>query len=136
MPSPARDLYQSTLFRGRLAYAEAAGKPWFIMSALYGLVDPDEVVAPYDVSMRQLDRVQRTTLGEDVVEALERRVGSLAGSMVEPSRWQRVRGGDRRVAALSEGDARSAAAGTWIGKAVAVVQAMVHRQIAALEIAG
>jgi hypothetical protein len=81
--SPARDLYQSTLFRGRRAYAEAAGKPWFIMSALYGLIDPDEVVTPYDVSMRQLDRVQRKALGEQVVDAIEQRVGSLAGCVVE-----------------------------------------------------
>ena len=40
---PAKRLYRSALFQGRRSYAEAAARPWFIISARYGLVDPDQV---------------------------------------------------------------------------------------------
>ncbi len=50
-PAPAKDLYRSQLFTRRRAYAEASGKPWFILSALHGLVQPDEVTEPYDLNM-------------------------------------------------------------------------------------
>ena len=29
-------------------YVERTGRPWFVLSAKYGLVHPDEVIAPYD----------------------------------------------------------------------------------------
>ena len=46
--APARDLYQGQLFKAVRAYVEAKGWPWHILSARYGLVDPDEVLEPYD----------------------------------------------------------------------------------------
>ena len=47
-PAPARDLYQGQLFKAARAYVEARGWPWHILSARYGLVDPDLVLEPYD----------------------------------------------------------------------------------------
>jgi hypothetical protein len=44
--APARDLYTSTLFQGGRRYAESKGTPWYILSALHGLVEPETVVAP------------------------------------------------------------------------------------------
>jgi hypothetical protein len=50
----ARDLYDpSDLFRRRRAYAEAAGRPWAILSALYGVVEPDRLIDPYDTTIAQ-----------------------------------------------------------------------------------
>jgi hypothetical protein len=49
----AQDLYTSPLFKKRRAYAERSGKPWFILSALHGLVPPERVLAPYDFTMAQ-----------------------------------------------------------------------------------
>jgi hypothetical protein len=46
--APAKDLYISALWQKRRAYAEASGQPWRILSAEHGLLDPDEVIAPYD----------------------------------------------------------------------------------------
>jgi hypothetical protein len=43
--APARDLYTSTLFRGRRRYAEQTQRPWFILSARWGLLAPQEAVA-------------------------------------------------------------------------------------------
>jgi hypothetical protein len=52
---PARDLYTSSNFRNTLAAAEALaadeGGQVLILSALYGLVEPDEVIHSYDVKM-------------------------------------------------------------------------------------
>lgn len=54
-PAPARDLYQSNYFKLKRQYAEERAPPWFILSALYGLVDPAEVVLPYDKSLDDED---------------------------------------------------------------------------------
>lgn len=47
-PRPAKDLYQSPLFRAARQYAEQHGDDWRILSAKYGVVHPDDVIAPYD----------------------------------------------------------------------------------------
>lgn len=47
-PAPAKDLYDSPLWRKRRRYAESTGMPWVILSAEHGMVDPDTVLDPYD----------------------------------------------------------------------------------------
>lgn len=47
-PSVARDLYRSPWFLKARGLAEREGAAWFILSAEHGLVEPDDVVAPYD----------------------------------------------------------------------------------------
>ena len=67
-PAPARELYVSPLFRAARAYAEGRYGPgqWLILSARYGLVDPDQVLAPYDLSLRQLTAAQREAWGDRI----------------------------------------------------------------------
>lgn len=55
----ARDLYRSQLFRKSVAYAERRGLPWAILSAEHGLVMPDDVIAPYDVTLTMMCRAVR-----------------------------------------------------------------------------
>jgi hypothetical protein len=50
----ARDLYVSEWFCKARRYAEASGCPWFILSAEYGLVPPDQVVAPYERTLNKM----------------------------------------------------------------------------------
>jgi hypothetical protein len=50
-PTEARHLYTSSTFRGALAAAEAQCDQVFIISALHGLISPDEIIEPYDVKM-------------------------------------------------------------------------------------
>jgi hypothetical protein len=38
--SPARDPYLLPLFEWRRRYAESSGRPWYILSAEHGLLDP------------------------------------------------------------------------------------------------
>ena len=71
-PAPARDLYTSDLFRKSVAYVEAIGAPWVVLSALHGIVMPDAVLAPYDVTLLSMSREQRRCWGEMAADALWR----------------------------------------------------------------
>jgi hypothetical protein len=71
-PAPARELYVSPLFRAARAYAERCygSGQWLILSAKYGLVEPDRVLAPYDLGLRQLTPLQRVAWGDRVATEL------------------------------------------------------------------
>ena len=70
-PAPAKDLYISPLFLKARAYVERAGGPWFILSAKYGLVHPNEVVAPYDVTLNAMPVADRRNWARRVLTQLE-----------------------------------------------------------------
>lgn len=53
----ACDLYDSLWFRKARALAEARGGPWFILSALHGLVGPGVILSPYDVTLGRHDTI-------------------------------------------------------------------------------
>lgn len=57
--APAKDLYTSALFKRHRAYAESLGAPWFILSAKHGLLHPDELVEPYNVTMNKMPKSAR-----------------------------------------------------------------------------
>lgn len=82
-PAPARDLYVSPLFVRRREYAEASGGRWLVFSALYGIVEPDAAIAPYDVSLKNAGFEERRRIGELVATQLEARLGRLAGRTFE-----------------------------------------------------
>ena len=54
-PAKARDLYISDLFRSSLAYAQSL-KPdkIFILSAKYGLLELDEQIKPYELTLNTM----------------------------------------------------------------------------------
>ena len=58
--APARDLYTSDLFTKSRAYAERNGCGWAILSAKHGIVLPDEVIAPYDVTLKTMPAEQQS----------------------------------------------------------------------------
>ncbi len=76
--APARELYTSALFAGRRAYVEATCDQWFILSAKHGLVEPGEILAPYDETLKGATRDERRKWSGPVLEALEQRLGALA----------------------------------------------------------
>lgn len=69
-PAPARDLYTSDLFRKSVAYVESIGAPWVVLSALHGVVKPDTVIEPYDVTLLSMSRKERLFWGEVTGDAL------------------------------------------------------------------
>lgn len=54
-PARAEDLYCSALFKKSLAYAKKECDEVFILSALYGLVELDREICPYDRKLQRKD---------------------------------------------------------------------------------
>ena len=52
--APAAELYTGQLFVLSRRYAEHFGSAWRILSAKYGVVDPRQVIEPYDRALRKM----------------------------------------------------------------------------------
>ena len=74
MSRPARDLYTSTWFMKASAYAQQIADRWFILSAKYGLVPPDQVIAPYDETLNRMPAAQRRAWAKRVLQDLRHEV--------------------------------------------------------------
>ncbi len=69
-PLPARDLYCSDWFVKARAYVEAQSCPWFILSAKHGLVQPDQVIAPYNETLNEMPNSERRAWAARVADDL------------------------------------------------------------------
>jgi len=67
---PAKDLYISTLFKGMRRYAESNADKWFILSAKHGIVRPDEVIEPYECTLKSMTAVERKAWGNTIEREL------------------------------------------------------------------
>lgn len=65
-PCAAKDLYTSPWFRKARRYVEARPGRWFILSAEHGLLDPERVIAPYETTLKRMDRSQRVAWAQRV----------------------------------------------------------------------
>ena len=67
----AKNLYVSSLFRKMLAVAERR-KPLkiFILSAKYGLLNPDDVIEPYEQTLKNMKKPDRVAWAKKVIEEL------------------------------------------------------------------
>lgn len=81
-PDRADELYVSPGFRKRRAIAEAAGGSWYVLSAEYGLVAPEEWLSPYDLLLSTTSADYREAWGRWVVARLVQKRGDLRGSSV------------------------------------------------------
>lgn len=52
----ARHLYTSPLYRKSVTLTERWAIPFSIMSAKYGLLDPDEIIEPYELTLKQASK--------------------------------------------------------------------------------
>ena len=75
--APARDLYTSPLFAGRRRWVERTCGRWFILSAKYGLLTPDWLIAPYDETLTKMLLEKRREWSKDVLSALQSYLGAL-----------------------------------------------------------
>jgi hypothetical protein len=66
----ARDLYVSPWFLKARRHVEESGMPWLILSAEYGLLDPDAVVAPYERTLNEMGVAERRAWARGVLDAL------------------------------------------------------------------
>jgi hypothetical protein len=81
--APAADLYVSTLFQGRRAYVERTCERWFVLSALHGVVSPEAVLEPYDVTLNDASQAERRAWATKVLRQLDAELGSVAGRTFE-----------------------------------------------------
>lgn len=81
--APAADLFISPLFRARRAYAERSRRRWFVLSSRYGLVRPDQEVAPYDVPMARQPVRERRDWAAQVAAQLTAELGNLRRTTFE-----------------------------------------------------
>ena len=70
-PAKAKDLYVSSWFRKTRACVEKTGQPWLILSAKHRLVEPDQVIGPYEQTLNQMSVEQRQQWASDVFKSLE-----------------------------------------------------------------
>lgn len=85
-PLAAKELYCSDWFLKARQYVERQGGRWLILSAKHGVVEPDRVIAPYEV-----------TLNNKTAAACRLWAESVAGEL-----YGRIRSGDRVVMLAGE----------------------------------
>jgi len=70
-PAPAKDLYQSDLFKKSLAYGESL-KPdhMYILSAKHHLLPMTKTIAPYDLTLKNMKADERKVWAEKVLKQL------------------------------------------------------------------
>lgn len=67
----ACDMYMSPLFRKMMIYAKSLNpKRIFILSAKYGLLSEDNVIEPYELTLKKMKTAERRAWAEDVLTAL------------------------------------------------------------------
>ena len=78
----AQGLYISPLFRADGARREKTCDDWLILSAKHGLVDKQEVLEPYDVTLKTAPTVERGRWSREVLNERKR----VADSVVDNAR--------------------------------------------------
>lgn len=68
--SPASQLYISPLFQKSKRWAERHCDRWFVLSAKYGLVHPDEVIEPYEQTLDGTTQAVRRTWAQQVFQSM------------------------------------------------------------------
>jgi hypothetical protein len=66
----AKDLYASEWFFRARAFVERTGCPWFILSAKFGLVSPDQAIPPYEQTLNDMPRAERQAWAGRVQEQM------------------------------------------------------------------
>ena len=73
-PAPARQLYQSLWFNSARTLLENKKADWFILSAHHGLVEPEQVIAPYDVTLKTMTSQARKLWAAQTAQAITARL--------------------------------------------------------------
>ena len=79
----AKDLYISPLWNFRRAYAEQLGCSWYILSAKYGLLVPDDEIEPYDLTLNKLPAARCCEWSQQVLHELAAKESVLRGKTIE-----------------------------------------------------
>ena len=69
--SKAEYLYISSLFRKSRDYAQLSEHPWYILSGKHGLLKPNSIIEPYDVSLKRLGNQEQKHWAKKVLKSLD-----------------------------------------------------------------
>ena len=73
----ARDLYIGPYYRACMEYAEdLRANHVFILSAKYGLLDPDRIISSYDETLNRMSVVDRRKWARQVLEQIKKKFGA------------------------------------------------------------
>lgn len=68
----AKDLYVSPLFRKAWAYAQTLqADRTYILSAKYGLTDPEQLIEKYDVTLNKMHSAERRAWAQGVLDRMK-----------------------------------------------------------------
>ena len=68
--APACDLYLSPFFRALRYYAETHADVWYILSAEYGVLRPEQVIEPYERTLNRMSKRDRLSWAGGVQQRL------------------------------------------------------------------
>ncbi|MFO8037054.1 MAG: hypothetical protein R6U57_10550 [Anaerolineales bacterium] len=68
---PASELYNSDWFKKASTYAKHIGDRWYILSAKHGLLPRDQVIKPYDKTLKTMTASKRKKWSEMVLSELK-----------------------------------------------------------------
>lgn len=69
----AGDMYVSPLFQKMMAYAERLNpKGIFILSAKYGSLNPNDIIEPYEQTLKAMTAGERLAWAKNVIEELRK----------------------------------------------------------------
>ena len=68
----AKDLYASEWFYRARAFVEHSRCPWFILSAKFGLVTPEQTISPYEQTLNDMSRTERQAWAQRVQQQMDR----------------------------------------------------------------
>ena len=72
-PCKAVDMYISPLFRGMVSYAKKIGyHKLYILSAKYGLLKENDIISPYEATLKQKSEKEKKIWAINVLKALQR----------------------------------------------------------------
>ncbi|HOV17014.1 MAG TPA: hypothetical protein PLF50_05935 [Candidatus Cloacimonadota bacterium] len=72
--SPAKDLYISPLFKKSRYFVEKNCDKWFILSAKYGLLSPEQIVEPYNETLKSYGVKEKTAWAELVFREIAKHI--------------------------------------------------------------
>ena len=72
-PAEAKTLYVGQAFKLARRLAERSGQPYLILSALHGLVDPSQVIEPYNLHLAKASKDYRAQWAQGVNAQLAHR---------------------------------------------------------------
>lgn len=69
-PIAAKDLYDSPLFSKSRAHAQQRADEWYILSAKYHLLSPEQVIEDYDLTLNAMSKTEQSAWADVVLDAL------------------------------------------------------------------